>query len=256
MVSRSTRLLAAAAIGWMGLASAQAQTAKQPAAGAAPQAAPAQGAPAQGGQGQQAPQGPMKVDLISTGTEWVKVCGQDQGNQKKICYTTRDFSTAADQPPAIAVAVYDIQGDDNRVFRLLTPVGLLLRPGFRFSVDKGAQQDGSFEICMPNGCFAEAKVKGTTVDSLKKGTTLNVVFKNSLNNELTFTMPLAGFGKAFDGAPIDPKELERKQAEVQQQLQQKLEERAKAERQQLEQQGGASAPAAGAPAAAATAPKQ
>ena len=198
----------------------------------------------------------MKVDLISTGTEWVKVCGQDQGNQKKICYTTRDFSTAADQPPAIAVAVYDIQGDDNRVFRLLTPVGLLLRPGFRFSVDKGAQLDGAFEICMPNGCFAEAKIKTATVDSFKKGTTLNVVFKNSLNNELTFTIPMSGFGKAFDGAPIDPKELERKQQQVQQELQQKLEERAKAQRQQLEQQGGAAAPApaAGAPAPAAAAP--
>ena len=252
MVSSSTRLMAAAAIGLMGVAAAQAQTAKQPAAGAATQAAPAQG-----GQSQQA-QGPMKIDLISTGSDWVKVCGQDQGNQKKICYTTRDFSTAADQPPAIAVAVYDIQGDDNRVFRLLTPVGLLLRPGFRFSIDKGAQIEGTFEICMPNGCFAESKVKGVSIDSLKKGTTLNVVFKNSLNNELTFTMPLAGFGKAFDGAPIDPKELERKQAEVQQQLQQKLEERAKAERQQLEQQGGAGGAPAGAtaPAPAGTAPKK
>lgn len=243
MVSRTTRLLIAAAIGWASLASAQAQTAKQPAAGAAP----APGAPGQ--QGSPPPQGPMKVDLISTGPEWVKVCGQDQSNQKKICYTTRDFSTAADQPPAIAVAIYDIQGDENRVFRLLTPVGLLLRPGFRFSIDKGAQIEGSFEICMPNGCFAESKIKNPTIDSMKKGTTLNVVFKNSLNNELTFTIPLAGFGKTFDGPAIDPKELERKQQEVQQQLQQKLEERAKTQRQQLEQQSG-TAPAAPAPASA------
>lgn len=233
MVSRSMRLVAAAAIGLAGLASAQAQTAKQPAG--APAAPPAGAQPPAG----QPPQGPTKVDLISTGPEWVKVCGQDQGNQKKICYTTRDFSTAADQPPAMAVAVYDIQGDDTRVFRLLTPVGLLLRPGFRFAVDKGALQEGAFEICMPNGCFAESKIKGPAIDSLKKGTSLNVVFKNSLNNELTFSMPLAGFGKAFDGAPMDPKELERKQQEVQQQLQQKLEERAKAEREQLEQQSGA-----------------
>ena len=152
MLSRSSRLMAAAAISCLGLASARAQTAKPPAPGAT------------GAQGQQ--QGPMKVDLISTGSDWVKVCGQDQGNQKKICYTT-----------------------------------------------------------------------------------LNVVFKNSMNNEVTFTIPLSGFGKAFDGPPIDPKELERKQQQVQQELQQKLEERAKAQRQQLEQQGGAATPA---PAAATT----
>lgn len=246
MVSMSKRFWAAAVIGCMGLASAQAQTPKPPAG--QPAGGQPAGAPMQGGQ----PQGPMKVDLISNNSEWVKVCGQDQGNQKKICYTTRDFSTAADQPPAIAVAIYDIQGDDNRVFRLLTPVGLLLRPGFRFSVDKGAQQEGAFEICMPNGCFAETKVKAGVIDSLKKGTTLNVVFKNSLNSELTFTMPLSGLGKAFDGPPIDPKALEAKQQQVQQELQQKLEDKAKAQRQQLEQQGGVAAPST--PAAAGSAP--
>ena len=200
-------------------------------------------APAAGQAPAQQPQGPVKLDLISTGSDWVKVCGQDQGNGKKICYTTRDFSTAADQPPAIALAVYDIQGDDQKVFRLLTPVGLLIRPGFRFSVDKGAQLEGSFEICMPNGCFAEAKVKQPTIDTLKKGTTLNVSFKNSANNELTFTMPLAGFGKAFDGPAIDPKVLQAKQEQMQQDLQKQLEEKAKTQRQQLEQQNGA-APAA------------
>jgi invasion protein IalB len=243
MVFRSTRLWAAAvaacAILVAGQAEAQAtKTAPAPVSGAA------------GGQPQQVPQGPMKIDLIASGPEWVKVCGQDQGNQKKICYTTRDFSTAADQPPALAVAVYDIQGDDQRVLRLLTPVGLLLRPGFRFSMDKSAQLEGSFEICMPNGCFAESKVKGSVVDGMKKGTMLNVVFKNSMNNELTFTLPMSGFGKAFDGAPMDPKELQAKQEEVQKELQKQLEAKAKVQRQQLEQQGNtapAPAPAAAAP---------
>ncbi len=233
---RSTRLGLAVAFGALGFAG-HALAQSKP---AAPAAAPAPAA----GQPNQPPPGPVKLDLISTGQDWVKVCGQDQGNGKKICYTTRDFSTAADQPPAIALAVYDVQGDDLRVFRLLTPVGLLLRPGFRFSVDKGAQLDGQFEICMPNGCFAESKIKQPTLDLLRKGTTLNVSFKNSANNELTFTMPLGGFGKAFDGAPIDPKVLEAKQQQMQQDLQKKMEEKAKEQRQQLEQNGAAKAPTA------------
>ena len=71
----------------------------------------------------------------------------------------------------LALAVYDIKGDDTRVIRLLVPVGLMLRPGFRFAIDKGATLEGGFEICFPNGCFAEAKVKGPTIDQLKKGST-------------------------------------------------------------------------------------
>ncbi len=249
-----TRTRAAALIACLGLSAqllgggpAFAQAAKKPAAPAAPAAdAPAQGQPAQG----QQPQGPIKVDLQPSQADWTKVCGKDQGNNKEICYTTRDFGSDPKQPPAIAVAVYDIKGEDTRIVRLLMPVGLLLRPGFRFSIDKGPQTDGAFEICMPNGCFAEAKVKGVVIDQLKKGTLLNVAVKNSVNNEVTFTLPMAGFGKAFDGAPIDPKVLQQQQQELQQQLEAK----AKQQRQVIEQQqNGGTAPAGTAPAPAAPA---
>jgi len=35
--------------------------------------------------------------------------------------------------------------------------------------------------------------------------------KNQANNEVNFVLPLSGFAKAFDGAPIDPKVLEDQQ---------------------------------------------
>lgn len=236
-LSRACTAAVLASLSLTGLsAEAFAQQAKKPAA-AAP-AAPAPGAvPAP-----QAPQGPIKVDLQPAQADWTKVCGKDQGNGKEICYTTRDFGTAPDQPPAIALAVYDIKGDDVRVVRLLMPVGLLLKPGFRFSADKGPQIEGNFEICMPNGCFAEAKVKGPTIDSLKKATALNVAVKNSANIEVDFGIPLAGFGKAFDGAPIDPKVLQAQQ----EQLQKQLEAKAQQQRETLEQQQKAGAAAPGA----------
>lgn len=220
-----------------GLAAPAFAQAKKPTAPAAAAPAPGQASPTP-----QAPQGPIKVDLQPAQADWTKVCGKDQGNGKEICYTTRDFGTAPDQPPAIALAVYDIKGDDQRVVRLLMPVGLLLKPGFRFSADKGPQIEGNFEICMPNGCFAEAKVKGVTIDSLKKATALNVAVKNSANIEVDFGIPLAGFGKAFDGAAIDPKVLQAQQ----EQLQKQLEAKAQQQRQMLEQQQKAGAPAAGA----------
>jgi invasion protein IalB len=203
---------------------------------ATPPAAPAQAAPPA-----QPPQGPLRVELQPSQSEWTKVCGRDQAAGKDICYTTRDFGQAADQPPVLAVAVYDVKGDDQRIVRLLLPVALMLRPGFRFSVDKGATQDGGFEICFPNGCFAESKVKGPTIDQMKKGNSLNVMVKNQANNEVNFVLPLSGFAKAFDGAPIDPKVLEDQQRKLEEELQKRAEEQRKA----LEaQQGAAPAPAA------------
>ena len=184
-----------------------------------------------------------RVELIATQPEWTKVCGKDEAANKEICYTTRDFGQAADQAPVLAVAIYDVKGDEQRIVRLLLPVGLMLRPGFRFSVDQGAAIEGNYEICFPNGCFAEARVKGATLDSMKKGSLLNVNVKNQVNNEVVFVVPLAGFGKAFDGAAIDPKVLE----EQQKQLQADLQKRAEEERKRLE---GEIAVPGGAPAAA------
>jgi invasion protein IalB len=191
---------------------------------------------------QQQPQGPIKLDLIGTQAKWTKVCGHDQAANRDVCYTTRDFSAQANQPPVIAVAVYDIKGDDTRIVRLLMPVGLMLRPGFRFWIDKGETLDGSFEICFPNGCFAEAKIKGPTVNDMKGGTSLSIAVRNQANNEVTFAVPLAGFGDAFDGPAVDPKVL---QAE-QQKFQDELKKRAEEEKKRLEASKGAGASSGGA----------
>jgi hypothetical protein len=62
---------------------------------------------------------------------------------------------------------------------------------------------------------------------VQKGSTLSVAVKNQVNNEITFVIPLAGFGKAFDGPPIDPKVLEEQQKKLQEELQKRAEEERK-----------------------------
>ena len=230
--------------------------AKKPAHPAPTPPGQAQPAPGQPAQDQAAPaptppQGPVKIDLVPTQNDWTKVCGRDPAANKEICYTTRDFSAKAGEPPVLALAIYDIKGDETRIVRLLVPVGLMLRPGFRFAIDKGVELEGSFEICFPNGCFAEAKVKGATIDQIKKGSILSVAVKNQVNNEITFAIPLAGFGRAFDGPAIDPKVLEEQQKKLQEELQKRAEE----ERKRLEAaKPDAAKPAAPAPPAPAPAP--
>jgi invasion protein IalB len=227
---------------------APAQTPARPAAPAQRPAAPA--APA-AGQPAQAPQqntGPMVVQVKAEPSqpEWTKVCGKDQGTNAEICYTTRDFVSDQGQP-VLAVALYDVKGQQSqKIVRFLMPLGLLLQPGIRFTVDQGQPTPGRYAVCFPNGCFAEAQVKDDFVAALKKGTNLNVSVQNQAGREVTFAVPAAGFGKAFDGAPIDPKVLE----EQQKKLQEELEKRSEELRKQLGQSGGAApAPGAAAPAA-------
>ena len=221
-----SRRYGAAAIGLcVALASAQSfaqqpRPAQRPAQPAAqPPAAPAAGS--------------NRVELKPSQPEWTKVCGKDPQVGKEICYTTRDFGQGADQPPVLAVAVYDVKGDAQRIVRLLLPVGLLLRPGFRFSIDKGAALEGTYEICFPNGCFAESRLDAKQLEVMKRGAVLNLNVKNQANAEVVFAVPLEGFGKAFDGPAVDPKVLE----EQQKALQAELQKRAEDERKRLEGQG-------------------
>jgi invasion protein IalB len=230
---------------------AQTRPAPRPAAPAPAAPAPAPAAPAPAAPGAPAPAAPgapaaaggAESGLVALKPEpsqpdWVKVCGKDQAANTEICYTTRDFVSDQGQP-VLAVAMYDVKGKPEKISRFILPLGLLLAPGIRFGVDNGPTVEGKFAICLPNGCFAEGQITEPFINSMKKGTTLNVKFRNQVGSDVTFQVPLAGFGKAFDGAPIDPKVLEEQQKKLQDELQKRSDElRAKL------QGGGGADPAA------------
>lgn len=193
-----------------------------------PASRPAQPAPApaqQPAQGQAAPTGPTVVQVKPepSQTTWTKVCGKDQAANKEICYTTRDFVSDQGQP-VLAVAVYDVKGDPNKIVRFLMPLGLLLQPGIRFGVDTAQPTPGRYAVCFPNGCFAEAQVKDDFINAMKKGTNLNISVQNQAAREVSFNIPLTDFAKGFDGAPIDPKVLEEQQKQLQDELAKRQEE--------------------------------
>jgi invasion protein IalB len=211
--------------------SALAQAPQKPATPAAPKPpAAAQGQP----QAQAAGPTIVQVKPEASQPEWVKVCGKDQAANAEVCYTTRDFVSDQGQP-VLAVAIYETKTTPpQRIVRFLMPLGLLLQPGIRFSVDSGSATAGRYAICLPNGCFAEAQVSEAVIGQAKKGNSLNVSVQNQAGREVTFAVPLAGFGKSFDGAPIDPAVLQ----EQQKKLQDELEKRSNELRQKLEQSAG------------------
>lgn len=176
---------------------------------------------------------------------WIKICGEDQNAKKKICYTTRDFVSDQNQP-VLAVAVYDVQGEPQKIVRFLLPLGFILAPGVRFSVDTGAPQAGRFAVCFPNGCFAEVGIKDDVIATLKRGKNMAVSVQNQFGREVSFQVPLTDFGKSFDGPPVDPAVLAAEQKRLQEQMQKQAEE--------MRKKMGGQAPAAGAAPAVGAAP--
>jgi len=200
---------------------------------------PAPAAPAQPAAPAPQPAAVVVVQPEPTQADWIKICGEDQTTKKKICYTTRDFVSDQNQP-VLAVAVYDIQGDPQKVVRFLLPLGFILAPGVRFSVDQGPTQPGKYAVCFPNGCFAEVPVKDDIVAALKKGAAISISVQNQFAREVVFQVPLSTFGKVFDGPAIDPAVLAEQQKKLQEQMQKQAEEM----RKKMDAQGQSGAPAA------------
>lgn len=154
--------------------------------------------------------GPTRADLEPVQERWNKICGHDPQTNKEVCYTTRDFGIASSKAvePVMAMAVYSTAGEVNKKVRFLVPQGLMLKAGLRFSIDRGDQQKAPFEICFPNGCFAEGVVGPSLLESLKTGKTLQVVGKNAVNQTVVFNLPLKEFKEAYEGKPLTPEEIE------------------------------------------------
>jgi invasion protein IalB len=205
-------------------------------------------APAGGAPQQQQPQAPQPVvqDFVAVDPEWNKVCYNEPQTNKQVCQTTRSFGERADSP-RLWFGVIDPAGTDKAI-QVMAPMGVALRPGFRLAVDKGAPEGGAFEICAPQGSFGGVRVKQAFVDGMKKGDKLAISVRDLSGAEFTFNLPLAGFGKAFDGPGVDPKVAEERQKKLQEELMKKAEE----ERKKQEAQNAAKAP--GAPAAPAKPP--
>jgi len=174
--------------------------------------------------------------------DWMKVCGKPSNAAPEVCYTTRDFVSEQGRS-VLALAVYDVRSAPSvKLVRFLMPLGLLLQPGIRFAVDQHQALAGRYGLCVPSGCFAEAQVNEEFVSGLKSGTSLKVSAQNQAGREVSFTVPVTGFGKVFDGAPVDPELL----AAQQKRLQAELEKRTDELRKRLEQQGRASGASAAA----------
>jgi invasion protein IalB len=196
----------------------KAQPKQQPAP--QPQAQPAQ--PAQPPQGQAAGQ---QQGMPVVYLPWTKFCGkeQTQGGPKDVCVTVKEARLESGQFLAGA-ALYEMDGEATKLFRITLPLGMQLPQGTRVTLDKDEPISAPFIMCAPGGCMAQTQVKEDFVSKLKKGQQLTLQGINPAGQLATYAIPLVDFAKANEGPPTDPKEVEQQQKKLQEELQRRAEE--------------------------------
>jgi len=79
-----------------------------------------------------------------------------------------------------------------------------LVPGARIVIDEKEAMTAPFVVCLPaNGCMADYKADADLIEKLKKGRSLAIQAVDK-GRSISFTLPLTGFAKAYDGPPSDP----------------------------------------------------
>ena len=164
-----------------------------------PPAPPAQGAPGE------------TVQIISS--PWTRYCAKGLTEQssdiktKEVCFTASDGHLKSGQKLVIALLIEPV-GDDTKLLRVTLPLGVALVPGARIVIDENEAMTAPYIVCLPkNGCVADYKADADLIAKLKKGQSLAIQAFDK-GKPISFTLPLTGFAKAYEGPPGDPTGLQ------------------------------------------------
>ena len=147
--------------------------------------------------------------LISS--PWTRYCAQGPTEQsseirtKKVCFTASDSHLTSGQKLVIALLI-EPEGGDAKLLRVTLPLGVALVPGARIVIDEKEAMTAPFVVCLPkNGCMADYKADTDLIEKLKTGRSLAIQAYEK-GRSISFTLPLTGFAKAYDGPASDPTE--------------------------------------------------
>jgi invasion protein IalB len=155
--------------------------------------------------------GQQQVQLISS--PWTRYCAKGLTEQsseirtKEVCFTASDGHLTSGQKLVIALLIEpggDTKEGALRICYASLPLGVALVPGARIVIDEKEAMTAPYVVCLPkNGCMADYKADTDLIEKLKKGRNLAIqAFEKG--RPISFTLPLTGFAKAYDGPASDP----------------------------------------------------
>jgi len=151
--------------------------------------------------------GPQQLQMIFA--PWARYCAKGPTEQssevvaKEVCFTAADGHLTSGQKLAIVLLI-EPAGGDTKLLRVTLPLGVALIPGARIVIDEKEAMTAPYVACLPkNGCMADYKADADLIEKLKKGRSLAIQAFDK-GKPISFTLPLAGFAKAYDGPAGDP----------------------------------------------------
>jgi invasion protein IalB len=83
---------------------------------------------------------------------------------------------------------------------LQLPLGLNLTEPVQLKVNNGQPERQPIQTCTNTGCFVSMTANERLVTAMRSGTELKITVQDANKNPIEMTLPLLGFGLAFDKA--------------------------------------------------------
>jgi invasion protein IalB len=152
-----------------------------------------------------APGGPVQLIF----SPWTRYCAKglteksSEITAKEVCFTASDGHLTSGEKLVIALLIEPTE-DDTKLLRVTLPLGVALVPGARIVVDEKDAMTAPYVVCLPkNGCMADYKADADLIGKLKAGRSLAIQAFDK-GRPISFSLPLTGFAKAYDGPASDP----------------------------------------------------
>jgi invasion protein IalB len=187
-------------------------------------------------------------------TSWIKICMKDQKTgDKQICLVKHEALEPKTGAVLIAAAVRSVEGEDKQhlLVNLPTAYSLVMPTGVQIKIDEGEPIQLQYSVCLPTNCQVQMELSKDMSDKMRTGKQMFVAALNAQQKTMAFPIPLKGFGKASDGAPVDAAAYQEARAQmIQASRQHQLELGKKAAAAQQEKQQAVGEPQVAPPAAA------
>lgn len=186
-------------------------------------------------------------------TAWIKVCTRDEkADSKQICLVKHEGLEPKTGAILIAAAVRTIEGDDKQhlVVNVPTAYSLVMPTGVQVKVDEGEPVQLQYSVCLPTNCQVQMELSKDMLNKMRAGKQLFVAAMNAQQKTMAFPIPLKGFSKIADGAPVNNAAYQEARNQMMQASRQRQLELAKEAEQKRQRSGAQAFPPALPPAAA------
>jgi invasion protein IalB len=151
---------------------------------------------------------PNSATHAGTGGEssWIKVCTKDEKNgNKQVCLVRYEGLEPKTGAILIAAAVRTIEGEDKQhlLVNVSTAYSLAMSSGVQIKIDEGEAAQLQYAVCFSTSCQVQMDLSKEFVDKMRKGKQMFIAAINARQKTMFFPVPLTGFSKTSDGAPVD-----------------------------------------------------